>query len=98
MPYHQGLILCDKNNKNQNYNYFSDCSHNPVYSKNFVKTFIKDVLNNKNEYDNDIKYSKYKIKKIKDLISNNNYSNSYLIFEITFNNITKIYNEINNIL
>ena len=103
VPYHQGLILCDKNNKknkknkNHNYNYFYDCSHNPVYSKDFVKRFIKDVLENKNEYDNNIKYSKYKIKKIKDIISNNNYSNSFLIFEITYNNIIKIYNEINKI-
>jgi len=98
VPYHQGLILCDKNNINHNYNYFSDCGHNPVYSKNFVKTFIKDILENKNEYNSCIKYTKYKIKNIKDLISNNNYSNSYLIFEITYNNIKKIYDEINNIL
>jgi pimeloyl-ACP methyl ester carboxylesterase len=98
VPYHQGLILYDKNNKNHNYNYFSDCSHNPIYSKNFVKIFVKDVLENKNEYDSNIKYNKNKIKKIKDIISNNNYSNSYLIFEITYNNIKKIYNEIYNIL
>jgi len=97
VPYHQGLILCDKNNKNHNYNYFSDSSHNPVYSKNFVKIFINDVLKNKKEYDNNIKYSKKNIKKIKEIISNNNYSNSFLIFEITYNNIIKIYEEIKRI-
>ena len=97
VPYHQGTILCDKNNKNHNYKYFSDCSHNPVYSKNFVKIFVKDILENKNEYDNNKKYNKHKIKKIKNIISNNNYSDSYLIFEITYNNIKKIYDDIANI-
>lgn len=97
VPYHQGFILYDKNNKNHNYNYFSDCSHNPVYSKYFVKKFVKDILENKNDYDNNIKYSKNIIKKIKNIISNNNYSNSFLIFEITYNNINKIYNQIKNI-
>lgn len=97
VPYHQGLILYDKKNKNHNYNEFSDSSHNPVYSTDFVKKFVKDVLDNKNVYDNNIKYSKKKIKKIKDIISNNTYSNSFLIFEITYNNIIKIYDEFKNI-
>lgn len=98
VPYHQGLILYDKNNKNHNYNHFSDCSHNPIYSIDFIKKFVKDVLDNKKEYDNNIKYSKKNIKKIKEIISNNNYSNSFLIFEITYNNIIKIYDEFKKIL
>lgn len=98
VPYHQGLILCDKNNKNHNYKYFSDCSHNPVYSKYFKKKFIKDVLENKNDFDSNKKYCKNKIKKIKHLISNNNFSDSFLIFEITCNNIKKIYDEVKTII
>ena len=98
VPYHQGFILYDKNNKNHNYNEFTDCSHNPVYSKEFIQKFIKDILENKNNYDNKIKYGKNIIKKIKNIISNNNYSNSFLIFEITYNNIIKIYDEIKRIL
>lgn len=96
VPFHQGLILCDKNNKNHNYKVFNDSSHNPIYSKDFKNIFISDILENKNKFNNNIKYSKYKIKKIKDLISNNKFD-SFLILEITRNNINKIYDEINQI-
>jgi pimeloyl-ACP methyl ester carboxylesterase len=96
VPFHQGLIFCDKNNKNHNYKVFHDSGHNPIHSKKFKKIFIRDVLKNKNKFNNDIKYSKYKIKKIKDIINNNKF-NSFLILEITRNNIKKIYDEINKI-
>jgi pimeloyl-ACP methyl ester carboxylesterase len=96
VPYHQGLILYDKNNKNHNYKIFLDSDHNPIYSKKFKKNFIKYVLKNKNEINNITKYNKYKIKKIKDVISNSKFD-SYLILNITHNNIKKIYDEVNKI-